>query len=89
MEEPHSAFWTTEGASNCSLKQLKVVKMTDISAVPNEMEFIKYMLAKSPALEVMSIASSVYATDEKLKMLVGLLKFARASPKAEIQFVKD
>lgn len=62
--------------------------MTDISAVPNEMEFIKYMLAKSPALEVMSIASSVYATDEKLRMLVGLLKFPRASPKQKSNLLR-
>ncbi|CAN0876706.1 F-box/FBD/LRR-repeat protein At1g13570 [Linum grandiflorum] len=89
MEAPDLAFWAEECPRDFIFKQLGHVKMTDMSGLPHEMELIKFLLANSPALEVMSITPSVYATDSRLDMLIELLRFRRASPEAEISFLKD
>ena len=65
------------------------MKMTDMSGVPHEMEFIKFLLANSPALETMSISPCVYVMDGRLNMLIELLRFRRASAQAEILFIQD
>lgn len=82
-------FWVDECPSDCTFKQLHTVKMTDMSGVPHEMEFIKFLLKYSPALETMSITPCVYVLDSKLNMLVELLKFRRASAQAEIIYIQD
>ncbi|XVF33486.1 hypothetical protein REPUB_Repub17cG0172600 [Reevesia pubescens] len=68
-------FWEDECPSDCTFKQLKVVKMNDMSGVPHEMEFIKFLLANSPVLKTMSISPCVYVMDGKLNMLIELLRF--------------
>lgn len=75
--------------SDCSFKQLKLVKMTDISGVPHEMELIKFLLKNSPVLEIMSINPCAVVADRKLTMLIELLRFQRASAQAEIVFVEE
>lgn len=63
--------------------------MTDMSGVPHEMGFIKFLLRNSPVLEIMSITPSVYVTEGRLNLLIELLRFKRASAEAEIIFVQD
>nr|XP_004297176.2 PREDICTED: F-box/FBD/LRR-repeat protein At1g13570 [Fragaria vesca subsp. vesca]XP_011462959.1 PREDICTED: F-box/FBD/LRR-repeat protein At1g13570 [Fragaria vesca subsp. vesca] len=90
MESPDLDFWEKEGPSDCTFHKLKVVKMTDISGLPHEMEFIKFLLRKSPVLEVMSIMPCVFVTMEaRLIIVTELLSFTRASPKAGIVFIQD
>ncbi|KAK3031790.1 hypothetical protein RJ639_036942 [Escallonia herrerae] len=88
-ECPDLEFWEMECPSDCTLGQLKTVKMTDMSAVPHEMKFIRFLLGNSPLLEVMSITPSIYVTDGKLNMLVELVRLRRASSQAEIIFIQD
>ncbi|GLT91707.1 hypothetical protein SLE2022_095830 [Rubroshorea leprosula] len=85
---PDLDFWEKECPSDCTLKRLRDVKMTDMSGVPHEMEFIKFLLANSPVLESMTISPCV-VMDGKVHMLIELLRFRRASPQAEILFIQD
>jgi hypothetical protein len=64
------------------------VKMTEMSGVPHEMEFIKFLLEKSPVLEIMSIMPCQFVTDRRLNMLIELVSFRRASARAEILFMQ-
>ncbi|KAL6294947.1 hypothetical protein ACE6H2_003089 [Prunus campanulata] len=82
-------FWEKQCPSDCAFGRLKVVKMTDMSGVPHEMEFIKFLLKKSPVLETMSITPCAYVLDGRLNMLIELVSFKRASPEAEILFIQD
>lgn len=82
-------FWETECPSDCTLKQLKTVKITDLFGVRHEMEFIRFLLGNSPLLEKMSIAPCTYVTEGRVDMLVELVRFRRASPLAEILFVQE
>ncbi|XP_028088679.1 uncharacterized protein LOC114289211 [Camellia sinensis] len=88
-EAPDLDFWEKECPSDCTFSLLETVKMTDMSGVPHEMEFIKFLLRNSPMLETMSITPSVYVTDGRLNMLIELVRFRRASAQADIIFIKD
>ncbi|KAF5946913.1 hypothetical protein HYC85_017141 [Camellia sinensis] len=68
-------FWEKECPSDCTFSLLETVKMTDMSSVPHEMEFIKFLLRNSPMLETMSITTSVYVTDGRLHMWIELVRF--------------
>ncbi|XP_058183575.1 F-box/FBD/LRR-repeat protein At1g13570 isoform X2 [Rhododendron vialii] len=81
-------FWENECPSDCTFRLLKSVKIADISGVPHEMEFIKFLLRNSPVLEVMSIIPSTCVTDGRINMLIELLRFRRASAEAEITFTQ-
>lgn len=82
-------FWKTECPSDCTLKRLKTVMMTDLGGVPHEMEFIRFLLGNSPVLEKMCIAPSTYVTAGRVDILVELVRFRRASPLAEILFIQE
>ncbi|XP_057961103.1 F-box/FBD/LRR-repeat protein At1g13570 [Malania oleifera] len=88
-EAPDLYFWEEEWSSGCTFKDLRIIKMTDMSGVPHEMEFIKFLLENSPVLEIMSITPCVYVMDGRLNMLIELLRFRRASAQAEILFIQD
>lgn len=88
-EAPDLGFWEKECPRDCTFGQLKTVKMSDMSGVPHEMEFIKFLLRNSPKLEIMSITPSVYVTEGRVNMLIELVRFRRASAQAEIVFVQD
>ncbi|XP_004490301.2 F-box/FBD/LRR-repeat protein At1g13570-like [Cicer arietinum] len=79
-------FWEKECPSDYILGQLKVVKLTEMSGWPHEIEFIKYLLGCSPVLETMSIIPCIYNMKYHLEKLVELMKFRRASTIAEIYF---
>ncbi|XP_058772194.1 F-box/FBD/LRR-repeat protein At1g13570-like [Vicia villosa] len=81
-------FWEKECPSDSILSQLKLVKLTEMSGVPHEIEFIRFLLGCSPVLETMSIIPSMYDMECQLKMLVELMKFRRASTKAEVYFIR-
>lgn len=89
MEATDLDFWEKECPSHCIFGRLKVVKMTEMSGVPHEMEFIKFLLENSPVLEVMSIAPCSFVTEGRLNMLIELVRFRRASPRAEILFIQN
>lgn len=65
------------------------MKISDLSGVPHEMEFLKFLLKNSPVLEVMSILPGIYVSCGKLNVVIELLRFRRASAKAEIIFIQD
>lgn len=81
-------FWEKECPSDSILGQLKLVKLTEMSGMPHEIEFIRFLLGCSPMLETMSIIPAMYDLDCQLKMVVELMKFRRASTKAEIYFIR-
>ncbi|XP_052200547.1 F-box/FBD/LRR-repeat protein At1g13570 [Diospyros lotus] len=89
LEPPDLGFWEEESPCDHKFRLLKTVKITDMSGVPHEMEFIKFLLESSPVLETMNIVPSVNATDGKFNTLVELLRFRRASAQAEIIFFQD
>ncbi|XP_041010378.1 inorganic pyrophosphatase TTM2 isoform X2 [Juglans microcarpa x Juglans regia] len=88
MEATDLDFWDKECPSPCLFERLKVVKMTEMSGVPHEMEFIKFLLERSPVLEVMSIMPCPSVMDGRLNMLIELVRFRRASARAEILFIQ-
>lgn len=88
-DAPDLNFWNKECPSNCTLRKLKVVKLTDLCGVPHEMELIKFLLGNSPVLETMGIIPCMYVVESQLKMLIELVKFRRASAQAEIIFTRD
>ncbi|KAG6654044.1 F-box/FBD/LRR-repeat protein At1g13570 [Carya illinoinensis] len=88
MEATDLDFWDKECPSPCLFDRLKVVKMTEMSGVPHEMEFIKFLLESSPVLEVMSIMPCPSVMDGRLNMLIELVRFRRASARAEIVFIQ-
>ncbi|CAL5189146.1 unnamed protein product [Lathyrus oleraceus] len=79
-------FWEKEYHSDSILRKLKVVDLAEMSGVPHEIEFIKFLLGSSPVLEKMFIIPYISNKEYRLKMLVELMKFRRASSKAEIYF---
>lgn len=86
MEATDLDFWEKECPSHCSFERLIVVKMSEMSGAPHEMEFIKFLLENSPVLEIMSIMPCPFVTDGRLNMLTELVRFRRASARAEILF---
>ncbi|GMY26731.1 F-box/FBD/LRR-repeat protein At1g13570 [Fagus crenata] len=88
MEATDLDFWEKDCPSHFLFERLKVVKMTEMSGVPHEMEFIKFLLENSPVLEVMSIVPCSFVTEGRLNMLIELVRFRRASAKAEILFIQ-
>ncbi|GER31900.1 F-box family protein [Striga asiatica] len=86
---PDLQFWVEKSHADCTFHQLKTVKLTDVSGVPNEMKFIEFVLERSPYLEEMSITPSLYVTEGRLNMLIDLVGFRRASSRASIKFIHE
>nr|GMD29517.1 F-box/FBD/LRR-repeat protein At1g13570-like [Ipomoea batatas] len=82
-------IWEKGLPADCTFHKLKIVKISDFSAVLHEMAFIKFLLLNSPVLESMTIAPSFCIMDGKLKMLIELLSYRRTSPLATIKFVQE
>ena len=90
VEAPDLDMWELEESlTQCTFEKLRMVKMTDMSSVPHEMEFIKFLLRRSPVLEKLTINPCVYVMDGRLNMLIELVRFRRASDKAEIFFLQE
>ncbi|KAJ0721408.1 putative F-box domain, leucine-rich repeat domain superfamily, F-box-like domain superfamily [Helianthus annuus] len=82
-------IWDKECLRDVTFKQLKVVKLTQISGLPHEMRFIEFLLGSSPVLEVMDITQNVYVTIENEDWFVETLGFERASAEVEFRFADD
>ncbi|GAV80216.1 F-box domain-containing protein/LRR_2 domain-containing protein/FBD domain-containing protein [Cephalotus follicularis] len=89
IEAPEYVLLEKEYPTDCTFERLTLVKMTEMSGVPYEMEFIKFLLANSPVLETLSITPCIYVKDGRLDMLIELVRFRRASAVAEIIFNQD
>ena len=70
--------------SDFTLNRLREVHISLFSGSRPELEFIKLILANSPMLEKMHIEPNSQESGKVLGMLKELLRFGRASPKAEI-----
>ncbi|XP_028958248.2 F-box/FBD/LRR-repeat protein At1g13570-like isoform X1 [Malus domestica] len=73
---------------NCHLTKLRIVKITGISGVKAELDFIRLLLSSSPVLEKM-IVKPATTNDFQLvnKLLQKLLQFKRVSENAKIFYV--
>ncbi|PRQ22290.1 putative F-box domain, FBD domain, leucine-rich repeat domain, L domain-containing protein [Rosa chinensis] len=73
---------------NCTLSQLRLVKITGISGVKAELDFIRFLLLSSPLLERMTITPPRFpepaTVDGFPKLVKELLQFKRESKHAEI-----
>ncbi|KAM5549738.1 hypothetical protein ABKV19_000914 [Rosa sericea] len=73
---------------NCTLSQLRLVKITEISGVKAELDFIRFLLLSSPLLERMTITLPQFpepaTVDGFPKLVKELLQFKRESKHAEI-----
>ena len=81
--------WKSGCSSDYTLKRLKTVTMTALSGAAHEMEFIRFLLGNSPVLEEMWIINPCETKEEEGGMLVGLLRFRRASPLAGVLFIPN
>lgn len=54
---------------------LKNVEMTDILAVPRELNFIKYLLKYTPALKVMSVKMSHYVPERRTELAEEIVNY--------------
>ncbi|KAK1375078.1 hypothetical protein POM88_031271 [Heracleum sosnowskyi] len=77
-------LWDKEGLTDFKFMHLEIVKMWYVS---NEYDkkFIKFVLGRSPMLQMMSISLDEGCTG-KLSMVNEVLHFRRASPKVDINF---
>lgn len=77
-------LWERGCPTDFTFKHLKSVEMTWVMN-ENSLDFIKFVLGRSPELEVMSV-SLCADPDEKINMANEVLHFRRASPKVDIRF---
>ncbi|PRQ22599.1 putative FBD domain, leucine-rich repeat domain, L domain-containing protein [Rosa chinensis] len=73
---------------NCTFSQLRLVKITEISGVKAELDFIRFLLLSSPLLERMTVMPGRFPepsyADGFPKLVKELLQFKRESKHAEI-----
>ncbi|KAK6788581.1 hypothetical protein RDI58_012379 [Solanum bulbocastanum] len=75
--------------SDMTFNHLRTVKFYDVLLEEGEMQLIRVLLAKSPALVKMEIKPRQMETNKSLKVLVEITKFQRASSKAEVVYLVD
>ncbi|KAL1829862.1 hypothetical protein DCAR_0209248 [Daucus carota subsp. sativus] len=76
--------WDEEGLADFKFRNLKSVKMWDVSN-EYDIEFIKFVLGRSPVLQMISISLEEDCIG-KLGMVNQVLHFRRASPEVDIVF---
>lgn len=77
-------FWKRECPADFTFKHLKRVNMSFLSN-EHDLEFIKFVLGRSPVLEVMRVSPrEVY--NGNMNMVNEVLHFQHASPKVDIRF---
>ncbi|XP_052188100.1 F-box/FBD/LRR-repeat protein At1g13570-like [Diospyros lotus] len=80
-------FIAVEGwLADISLNKLKEVEMQEVWGTRAELEFIKLLLGKSPALEKIVIGTNELFGHEALKFLHEVMRFRRLSPLAEVYY---
>ncbi|XP_033508316.1 F-box/FBD/LRR-repeat protein At1g13570-like isoform X4 [Nicotiana tomentosiformis] len=75
--------------SDMTFNRLRTVKLKRVRDIGPEMQLIKVLLAKSPALLRMVIDPRVEEDKKSLKVLAEITKFQRASSKAEVVYNVD
>ncbi|XP_047182522.1 F-box/FBD/LRR-repeat protein At1g13570-like [Vigna umbellata] len=88
-DAPDLDFWEKGSLSDSALNKLKTVKLSEMGGWPHEIEFIKYLLCRSPVLETLSIIPCVFDMGNNLKMLIELVKCRRASSRGEVIFIHE
>ncbi|KAK1375086.1 F-box/FBD/LRR-repeat protein [Heracleum sosnowskyi] len=78
-------FWEKQMPTDFTFKHLKVVKMLDVSK-EHEIEFLKFVLGRSPVLEMMSVAPPYYSR-RQMNMVNEVLRLGQAFPNVEIKFL--
>ncbi|KAK2983919.1 hypothetical protein RJ640_017840 [Escallonia rubra] len=87
VSDPGIEFWEEK----CTMGQLRTVKFTAVEGLTTELKFIKYILACSPLLEKVYVEREEVA-DASAGLMTGfmiskeLMRFRRASPKAEVMY---
>ncbi|KAF7123283.1 hypothetical protein RHSIM_Rhsim12G0067500 [Rhododendron simsii] len=79
-------FSEVHGCLDVSLNQLRKVDMENVSGTKPELEFIKFLLAKSPMLDTMLIKLKSVSVADELRIVKELTRLRRASPQAEMNF---
>lgn len=65
--------------------QLRVVKIIDICGIKPELDFVKFLLANSSALEKLTVKPATLSGG--LELLKELLRYRRASVQAEVIYL--
>lgn len=78
--------WLDDNMS-CQFPQLKLVKITGISAVQAELNFIRFLLLSSPVLESMTVKPTTATVSSEAELLKKLVRFKRSSVDAEIIYL--
>ncbi|KAL1819144.1 hypothetical protein ACET3Z_014013 [Daucus carota] len=79
-----------EDYEDCSVDHLEIVTFSNFVGHKAELEFVKFLLAHSPVLKTMYInRDQKMENDVAVKILEEILKFSRASSRAEIKHLKD
>ncbi|GMP83042.1 hypothetical protein CsSME_00037112 [Camellia sinensis var. sinensis] len=88
--EPNPSYLGAPGFIFQMLNQLRNVKITSITGLRAELLFIKCILACSPFLETMHVQyHQIVDAHEGFRISTELMRFSRASPRAEIIYVKS
>ncbi|KAL1804194.1 hypothetical protein ACET3Z_032841 [Daucus carota] len=77
-------IWERQCPADFTFKHLRTAKLSHIIS-KNEMEFVRFLLGRSPLLEVISISLDT-EYGETLEPVNEVLRFRRASPGVEISF---
>ena len=80
-------IWERKCPADFTFKHLKTVKLSNIFT-KNDIEFVRFVLGRSPVLEVISISPD-YEYGEAMKMVNEVLRFPRASLKVNINFFDE
>lgn len=78
-------FWEKQCPSDFTFKHLKVVKMTEVSR-EHEIEFLKFVLGRSPVLQMMNV-SPPDSCRGLMSMVNKVLSLGKAFPNVEIKFL--
>lgn len=83
VDEIHVSF------SDMTFIRLRTIKLSNVAGAGAEMQLIKVLLAKSPALVKMVIDPYRMKAEKSLKVLTEITNFQRASSKAQVGYNVD
>ncbi|KAK4715293.1 hypothetical protein R3W88_013631 [Solanum pinnatisectum] len=83
VDEIHASF------SDMTFNRLRTIKLSNVAGAGAEMQLIKVLLAKSPALVKMVIDPYRMKAEKSLKVLTEITNFQRASSKAQVGYNVD
>ncbi|CAL5388638.1 unnamed protein product [Camellia sinensis] len=88
--ESDLSYLEAPGCMDLMLNQLQTVNITSINGLRSELLFIKCVLESSPLLEkvIVQYDETVVDAKEGFRISTELMRFGRASPKAELVYVK-